>query len=223
LQEGPRRKAGAFVSSAPTFVEEKKMSNPNIEQLAAAQKANAEVMLTILRTAFAGVERLTALNVAASREFFNNTVANTQQLMAAKDANSVAKLNAELAQPNLEKWVDYSRSVYELTAQVQKELTSVIEAQYGKLTETAVTAAKKAGAAAPVGGDVFAAAMNSVLSASNQAFESLNTVTRQLTEISEANVSAATKAAKSVSKPVAAKAPAKTSATAAAARKSTAK
>ena len=199
------------------------MSNPNIEQLAAAQKANTEVLLAVLRTTFNGVERLTALNVAASREFFNNSVANTQQLMAAKDANGVAKLNAELAQPNLEKWVDYSRSVYELTTQVQKELTSVIEAQYGKLTETAVTAAKKAGAATPVGGDVFAAALNSVITASNQAFESLNSVTRQLTDIAEANVSAATKAATSVSKPTAAKAPAKTSATAAAARKSTAK
>lgn len=199
------------------------MSNPNIEQLAAAQKANTEVLLAVLRTAFNGIERLTALNVAASREFFNNSVANAQQLMAAKDANAVAKLNADLAQPNLDKWVDYSRSVYELTTQVQKELTSVIEAQYGKITETASTAAKKASAAAPVGGDVFAAAMNSVISASNQAFENLNSVTRQLSEIAEANVQAATKAATVASKPVAAKAPAKTSATAAAARKSTAK
>nr|MBL8412112.1 phasin family protein [Dechloromonas sp.] len=38
------------------------MSNPNIEQLAAAQKANIEVMTALLRTAFNGVERLTALN-----------------------------------------------------------------------------------------------------------------------------------------------------------------
>ena len=66
------------------------MSNPNFEQLTAAQKANAEVMMTLLRTAFDGVERLTALNMAASREFFNNTVANAQQLLSAKDASAVA-------------------------------------------------------------------------------------------------------------------------------------
>jgi phasin family protein len=197
------------------------MSNPNIEQLAAAQKANAEVLLALLRTAFTGVERLTALNVAASREFFNNTVANSQQLLAAKDANSVAKLNANLAQPSLEKLVEYSRSVYELTTDVQKELTSVIEAQYGKLTKDATAAVQKATAAAPVGGDVFAAAMNSVISASTQAFESLNSVTRQLSEIAESNIQTATKA--TGVKATAAKAPAKTSATAAAAKKSTAK
>ena len=72
------------------------MSNPNIEQLTAAQKANAEVMMALMRTAFNGVERLTALNMAASREFFNNTVANAQQLLSAKDANTVAKLNSEI-------------------------------------------------------------------------------------------------------------------------------
>lgn len=197
------------------------MSNPNIEQLAAAQKANAEVLLALLRTAFNSVERLTALNVAASREFFNNSVANSQQLLAAKDPAAVAKLNADLAQPNLEKLVEYSRSVYELTTDVQKELTSVIEAQYGKLTKDATSAVQKATAAAPVGGDVFAAAMNSVINASTQAFESLNSVTRQLAEIAEANVQSATKA--TGVKAAATKAPAKTSATAAAAKKSTAK
>ncbi|MBL8418032.1 MAG: phasin family protein, partial [Dechloromonas sp.] len=37
------------------------MSKQNLEQIAAAQKANAEVMVALLRTAFNGVERLTAL------------------------------------------------------------------------------------------------------------------------------------------------------------------
>ena len=99
------------------------MSNPNIEQLTAAQKANAEVMMALMRTAFNGVERLTALNMAASREFFNKTVANAQQLMAAKDANAVAKLNSELAQPNVDKLMSYSRSVYDLVSEMQKEIT----------------------------------------------------------------------------------------------------
>ena len=202
------------------------MSNPNIEQIAAAQKANTEVLLALLRTAFNGVEQLTALNVAASRDFFNNSVANSQQLLAAKDVNTVAKLNTELAQPNLQKLVDYTRNVYELTTNVQKELTSVIEAQYGKLTKDASSAMQKATAQAPVGGDVFAAAMNSVINASNQAFESLNSVTRQLSEIAEANIQTATKAAGAkapAAKTTAAKAPAKTSATAAAAKKVSAK
>lgn len=33
------------------------MTNPNIEQLTAAQKANAEVMVALVHTAFNGVEK----------------------------------------------------------------------------------------------------------------------------------------------------------------------
>lgn len=171
------------------------MNNPNIEQLAAAQKANAEVMMALLRTAFNGVERLTALNMAASREFFSNTVANAQQLMSAKDANEVAKLNGELAKPNVDKWMDYSRSVYDLVSEMQKEVTSVVEAQYSSFAQNATTAVEKAKSAAPVGGDVFAATMQSMLNASNQAFDQMTSMAKQLADIAEANVQAAGKAA----------------------------
>jgi len=187
------------------------MSNPNIEQLAAAQKANIEVMTTLLRTAFSGVERLTAINLAASRDFFNNTVANTQQLLAAKDASEVAKLNSGLAQPGVEKLVDYSRSVYELVAQMQKDITSVVETQYSSFTKNAATAVGKAKASAPVGGEVFAATMQSLLDASTKAFGNLTGIAKQLTDIAEANTQVVTKA------------PAKTSATSAAAKKTAAK
>jgi phasin family protein len=184
------------------------MSNPNFEQLTAAQKANAEVMTTLLRTAFSGVERLTALNMAASREFFNNTRAGTQQLLSAKDAGAVAKLNTELAQPNAAKWMDYSRSVYELVAEMQKEVTSVMEAQYSSFTKNATSAVEKAKTSAPVGGDVFAATMQSMLNASTKAFDNMTGMAKQLSDIAEANMAAAGKVA----------APAK-SATAAAAKK----
>jgi phasin family protein len=192
------------------------MSNPNFEQLTAAQKANAEVMMTLLRTAFDGVERLTALNMAASREFFNNTVANAQQLLSAKDAAAVAKLNSELAQPNVDKLVGYSRSVYDLVTEMQKEITSVMEAQYSSFTKNAASAVEKAKASAPVGGDVFAATMQSMLGASTKAFDQMTSMAKQLSDIAEANIQAASKTTK------AAAAPAK-SATAAAAKKAAAK
>lgn len=171
------------------------MTNPNIEQLTAAQKANAEVMMALLHSAFNGVERLTALNMAASREFFNNTVANSQQLLSAKDAKDVAKLNSELAQPNVEKLMEYSRSVYELVASMQKEVTSVLEAQYSTFSKNASSAVEKATAGAPVGGDVFAATMKSMLGASTKAFDSMTSMAKQLSDITETNIQAASKAA----------------------------
>src|SRR5574343_205751 len=171
------------------------MSNANIEQLAQAQKANAEVMMALVRTAFNGIERLTALNMAASREFFNASVANTQQLMSAKDAGAVAKLNADLSKPNVDKLMEYSRNVYDLVSAMQKEVTSVLESQYSSFTKNAESAVQKAKASAPVGGDVFAATMQSMLGASTKAFDQMTSMAKQLSDIAEANLQAASKAA----------------------------
>lgn len=168
-------------------------TTPNLEQLAAAQKANAEVMMALLRTAFSGVEQLTALNMAASREFFNSAVSNTQQLLKAKDAKEMAKLNSQLAQPNVDKWTEYSRSIYDLVSSMQKEITSVLESQYSSFSKNASSAVEKASASAPVGGDVFAAAMKSMLNASTKAFDNMTSMAKQLSDIAEANVQVATK------------------------------
>ncbi|MCX8146098.1 MAG: phasin family protein [Azovibrio sp.] len=165
------------------------MSNLNTEQLAAAQQANAEILSSLLRATFNGMERLAALNMAASREFFNTAVANTQQLLAVKDPSELSRLNSSLAQPALEKWMDYSRNVYDLVTSMQKEVTAIIESQYQNISKTAAANLDKA--KATPGGDVLAAAMQAMLDASGRAFDQMNAMARQAAEIAETNMQAA--------------------------------
>ena len=183
-----------------------------MEQLAAAQKANAEVMMALVRTGFDGAERLTTLNIAASRDLLNNVVANAKEMMNAKDAADLAKFNP-LTQPGANKLMDYSRSLYEISTDMQKQLTSVMESQYEAISKNATSAIEKGTASAPVGGDVFAATMQSMLGASTKAFDQMTSMAKQLSDIAEANLQAASNVA----------APAKKSATAAAAKKAAAK
>lgn len=165
----------------------------DMEQLAAAQKANAEVMMALVRTGFDGAERLTTLNIAASRDLLNNVVANAKEIIGAKDAEDLAKLNT-LAQPGINKLMDYSRSLYEISTDMQKQLTAVMESQYQTLTKNASSAIEKGSASAPVGGDVFAAAMKSMLNASNTAYDNISTMAKQLADIAESNMKAASAA-----------------------------
>ena len=185
------------------------MSNPNIEQLTAAQKANAEVMMALLQSAFNGVEPPPPLNMPATGNLSTNSVPRSRHLLSAKDPKGVAKLNSELAQPNVDKLMEYSRSVYDLVASMQKEVTSVMETQYSAFTKNASSAVEKATAGAPVGGDVFAATMKTMPTASTKAFDTMTSMTKQLSDMAETNMQAA---GKTVRKTV--------SATAAAAKKS---
>jgi phasin family protein len=166
------------------------MTTPNLEQLTAAQKANVEVATTLLRTSFEGMQRLAEINLKATRDFFNTSVSGVNTLLSAKDANELAALNQQLAKPSVDKLMDYSRQVYDLVTQMQKEVTSVVESQYSQFSKEAASAIDKTKSSTPVGGDVFAVAMKSILDQTNKAFENMNNVARQMSEIAEANIQA---------------------------------
>ena len=168
-------------------------NTPNFEQLTAAQKANAEVITTLMRTSFEGMQRLAELNMSATREFFNKSVANANTLMAAKDVNDVSAINQQLAKPGFDEMMGYSRKVYDLVAQMQKDVTAVVESQYSQFQKDANAVIGKT-KAAPAGGDVFAAAMKTMLEQTNKAFEGMNAVARQMADIADANMKAANSA-----------------------------
>ncbi|MDR2637280.1 MAG: phasin family protein [Zoogloeaceae bacterium] len=170
----------------------------DLEQFTQAQKIGADTLLTLIRSACNGLERLTALNMAAAREFLNTSVANTQQILAIKNVSELSRLN--LTQPALEKWLDYSRNVYDLAASLQKELTSVAEGQYEQISRTAAANLDKT--KSTPGNDVLAAAVKSFMDTYGRTFEQINSLSRQAGAIAEANLQAVTSATKAASKKI---------------------
>jgi phasin family protein len=164
------------------------------EQLSTANKANVETLLTIANTAFASAERLAALNLNTARVLLEDAVGNAKSLLAAKDAQELMSLQGALAQPALEKAVAYSRSVYEIATQTQEELNKVLEGQFAEINKNVSTALDKAVKNAPAGSDVAVAAVKSAIAAANSAYDSMTKAAKQVAEMTEANVAAATSA-----------------------------
>lgn len=165
------------------------------EQFAAANKAAVDSLLTLANTAFASAERIAALNLHTARSVLEDSVSNAKTLLGAKDAQEALSLQASLAQPNVEKAVAYSRSVYEISAQTQEELSKVVEAQFAEFNKNVAGLLDKVSKTAPAGSDVAVAAVKSAIAAANSAYDSLNKAAKQVAEIAEANVAAATNAA----------------------------
>jgi len=164
------------------------------EQIAGANKANVEVLLTVANTAFASAERLAALNLNTARTILEDSVNNAKSLLAAKDAQELASMQAALAQPAFEKAVAYSRSLYEIATQTQEEFSKIFDSQYVEINKNVSTALDKAVKNAPAGSDVAVAAVKSALAAANSAYETMNKAAKQVAEMAEANVAAATSA-----------------------------
>ncbi|MDR0997372.1 MAG: phasin family protein [Zoogloeaceae bacterium] len=163
------------------------MSNPKTEQLAAAQKANAEAMLALMRSALDNLEKLANLNLATLREGVAVSAQNANTLIDAKDANQAMAVQNAAIEPGLERTRAYYHNLYELVLNMQKDITSVMESHYKALSEHAENAVEETASKIPVSGDVFATAMKSMLQSSSQAFDRMNFMAQQMAQIADSN------------------------------------
>jgi len=164
------------------------------EQFAAANKASVDAMLSLANTALASAERFAALNLNTARTMLEDGVANTKAILAAKDPQEAMAVQASLAQPNVEKAVAYGRSLTEISAQSKEEVAKLLEGQFGDFQKQVATLLDQAAKSAPAGSDVAVAAVKSAIAAATSAFDNMNKAAKQVADIAEANVTAATNA-----------------------------
>ena len=170
------------------------------EQIQAANKANVETFLAVANAQFAALEKLATLNAGAVKSVFEDSIANTRALLGAKDVQEFVSLQSAFAQPAIEKAIAYSKNVYEVATDANAELSKVAERRVAEWNENFVSLLDKVSKNAPAGSDVAVAAVKSMLAAANSAYDNLTKVTKQATEIAEANVSAATETVRGLAK-----------------------
>jgi phasin family protein len=166
----------------------------NPEQFAAANKAAVDSLLSVANTALASAERIASLNLETARSVLEDSVSGAKALLGAKDPKEALTIQASLAQPSVEKAVAYSKSVYEISTETQEELAKVVEAQFGDFQKTISGLLEKAAKSAPAGSDVAVAAVQSAIAAANSAFDNFRKTAKQVSDLAQSNVAAATSA-----------------------------
>lgn len=157
-------------------------------------KAAAETATFLAGTAFESIERLTALNLNTTRYLIEASCSSVTALFGAKDPQAFLSLQTGLAQLALEKGVDHSRNVYEITSQTKDKYAKAVEAQIADVNGQVSGLVQKALDNAPAGSEIAVAAVKSAIAAANDAYDGLNKAAKQVTEIAEANIAAATTA-----------------------------
>lgn len=170
------------------------------EQITASNKANVDAVLSVAAAQFAAFEKLANLQAAAVKTVFEESMTNTRALFGAKDVQEFAALQQSFAQPAVEKAIAFSKNVYEVATEANGELSKLAESRMADWNQNFVSVLDKASKNAPAGSDVAVAAVKSMLAAANSAYDSMNKVAKQATEIAEANVSAATETVKGLAK-----------------------
>jgi phasin family protein len=165
----------------------------NLEQFAASNKATVDSLLAVANTALATAERVAALNLDAARTALDDSTANAKTVLAVKTPNEAAALQASVVQPAVEKAVNYSRSLLEISTESQQQLSKMLEAQFAGFQKQVSGMVEQAAKSAPAGSESIVAAMQSAINSANSAFSNMTAMTKQLTETAQANMVAATK------------------------------
>lgn len=165
------------------------MSGFNLQDIFAAQRAAISALVAVGNTALTSAERMAALNLHAVREAMVDFASGTQRMLNVQSPREAVTLQSELAKPQVEKGVLYSRSLAEISTAAQHDAVQLIETQYNGFMESMNTLAQQIAKATPAGSDVATAAIRSTMKSANEAFERFNEAVMRFTEVSEDSVS----------------------------------
>lgn len=167
---------------------------PTPESLSAAQKENLDAMMKLSHKAFEGVEKMVDLQLNAARTSLQETAEKFKALMSVKDAQEMVNLNKDMAAPNTEQALDYSRKIYDIATQTSSEVQRLVDAQISEANKKLIDALDEFAKTAPAGSEAVIAMMKSSLTAANSAYETANKAARQVVDMAERNMKAATEA-----------------------------
>jgi len=153
-----------------------------------------EASLALVNTAFDSSERFTALNLNAARSLFEQSVSSIKALQSGKDIKSFVSLQSVQARPNIDAVIAYSHALYAIANEAKEETTKIVGLQLVDVSAEVSGIVDKALNSAPVGSETAVAVIRTAIDNANSAYERVNKVVTQVTEIAEANVSAARQA-----------------------------
>lgn len=158
------------------------------EQFAAANQASLDALVELTRKSFEGVEKLVALNLQAMRSAMGDSAERSKALLAAKDPQALAALQADLVQPATEQVTTYSRQIVDIATTTQSEVARLVESQMAtaqaKILELVDAAVKNA----PVGGEASLAMIKQAVTTANGALEDVQKAAKQALSVAEANL-----------------------------------
>ena len=162
------------------------------EQFMALNKANLEAAVRFAGIALEGAERMLEVQLKAAKSAFADGVQQAKAFTEIKDVQELAHLKNTMAQPAMEKATSYVKNVYDVATATQSEINKLVEEQVAEFNKQVVTSLDKVVKSAPAGSEVAVAAVKSAITAVNSAYDNLSKSAKQFTEMTQANVEAAT-------------------------------
>lgn len=161
------------------------------DQLSKAQKQAYEAMVNFTNSALQYAEKMANLHLSYAKESSEAGADQGKKLMNIKDMQELVQAQSAALQPQFERLINYSKSMMEISAEAQEEMTKSVEANIADLNSVLIDALDRAAKNGPAGSDAAVVAAKSVLAAANSAYDSMNKAAKKVAEIAATNLSQA--------------------------------
>jgi phasin family protein len=175
------------------------MNNP-AEQLVAAGKANLEAFEGAAKKAYAGVEKLVELNMAASKAAMGESFSYAQAVMTAKTPQEFVAVQTGFFKPLADKSTAYFQHVQSIATEGGAEFTKQFEAKLVEAQKAVEASVEQLVKNAPAGTEAAVAAFKDAVSNGQKAVEQTQAAIKKATATAQANFAAASKQATDLAK-----------------------
>ncbi|HET6757210.1 MAG: TIGR01841 family phasin [Burkholderiales bacterium] len=170
--------------------------NQVVEQISSTAQAQIDSFSRASEIALEGVERVAALQIQTAKSAIADAVEASRSWASVKSPQDWAAFNSNLVQPSVEKVTNYTRSLYDALATTQSELSKLVEERVAEANKAFVAGLDQVAKSGPAGSEVAVAAVKTAIAAAGTAYDNITKATRQVVDITEANIAAAGKTSK---------------------------
>ena len=172
------------------------------EQFADFNKVNVAQATKLAALAMQNAEKILNLNMNAAKIVLAKGVESATAAASVKDVEDLMALRAKYAETGVEAATAYTRSLYEISAQAQAQFTALAEEAWSTYTKDTAAWVEQASKSAPAGSDAAVNAFKSTFAASTAAFDQFQKATKQVVNLADASVRAASTNAANAMKPI---------------------
>jgi phasin family protein len=165
------------------------------EQFADLSKTNYANAVKLASLSLENAEKIVKLNLNTAKAVLAQGVHSAQAAASVKDVQELLALRAKLTEVGVQAATGYSRTLYELSSEAQAEFSALAEQAWASYTKGMASWVENASKSAPAGSDVAVNAFKSTFAASTAAFDQFQKATKQVVNLADASVRAATASA----------------------------
>jgi phasin family protein len=152
--------------------------------------ATVDAAARLTRISMDSTERAIAVQLEYAKGAITQATLTAKAVSQVKDVQDLLTLRTRIAENTLENIMGYSRSLYEVGAEAQAELSKLAEERMSSFQQVVSESVDQAARSAPAGGDVAVAAMKSSLAATTAAFDSFSKAAKHMASFTDAGVRA---------------------------------